>query len=190
LLGFAGVSFYDLLLFLIQAVFDGLTLGFLENFGVNISGIKFETTFARIYVYIAKVTIDVATIASVGSVLREYMQAKRELQKIADGKEYDINFFATLTPMKVKETLRWIRRKDILVSQKQNELLSILGESGSKEAKDIILQILQSTENMDIFSSCIDYFNVHQDRRFKFVCKKIREPEKRAILEKKRAVLT
>lgn len=185
LLGFAGASFYDLLLFLIQSVVDGLTFGLLENFGANLSGIKFESTFARTYVYLTKLTIDLAIIASVVSVVRESIHAKRELQKVVDGKEFDSNFFASLTPVKVRETLRCIRRKDIVVSQKQNELLSILGGSKSKEAKDIILQILQSTENMDVFSSCVDYFCLHQDRRFKFVCKRIRKPEKRKILEGK-----
>ncbi len=184
-IGFGDITFIELLKFLIQTVIDGISLGLLGSYAVAISNVELNSIFAKTYMYVTKLIIDLAFIASVFSVIGRSIKSKRMVRKVADSGLLDREYFSTPTPDKVKEIIQSTKSGQIKIGQQDSQLVFMLRKSSSKEARDIIMQIFQCTNNLDVFSSCAEYFQKNKDRRFMKVCRKITDQDKIEIIESK-----
>jgi len=187
-LGFGKIDFSELLLYLVHIVVDGITFGLLSSYSITFSSIQMNGFFANSYAYMVNLIVDLAFIVSVFSVIRESVVSKRELKRVIQFGSFDPNYFSVLTPIKVKEVIRNISIGKLDIKQKGDYLVQMLSQSNSKEARDIILQIMQSSCDDKVFLACIDYFQMNFDHRFLQVCKKIKGKEKRKILRSKSIV--
>lgn len=185
LLGFGNITFYGMLLFLIQAIVDGITFGILGSYSINLSNIQMQGIFAQTYAYAANLTIDLAFIASIFSVVGESYGVKREFKKMITSGTVDADFFSSLSPAKVKEIVRNINSGKIDVQHQDSQIVSLLSNSCSKEARDIMLQIMQITNNMEVYALSVDYFQRNKDYRFRRVCSKVKEPVRLGVLADK-----
>lgn len=185
ILGFGQITFYGMLLFLIQAIIDGITFGLLGSYSINLSNIQMQGVFAQTYAYASNLTIDLAFIASIFSVVGESYGVKREFKKMIASGTIDADFFSSLSPAKVKEIVRNINSGKIDVQHQDSQVVSLLSNSCSKEARDIMLQIMQITNNMEVYALCIDYFQRNNDYRFRRVCSKVRDPVRLGVLADK-----
>jgi hypothetical protein len=184
-LGFGRIEYNELLLFLIQSVIDSMTLGFLETYSLALSSIKMEGIFAKTYVYMTKLAIDLAFIGSANAVIKESIQIKREIKNTFDSKKINKEFFSSLTPTKIKAIMKYYSKGGDDIVQYETELVLMLEKSNSQDVKNLILQIFQSTQNKKTFIACINYFAINKDFRFQRVCKKIKTPlMKQLLLEK------
>ncbi|WP_303289870.1 hypothetical protein [Marinobacter sp. SS5-14b] len=184
-LGFGEITFYGMLLFLVQAVIDGITFGILGSYSVNLSNIKMHGVFAQTYAYAANLTIDLAFIASIFSVVGEYLGTNREFKRIISSEVSDSDFFTTLSPAKVRAIVKHINSGKIDVQSQSEKIVNLLFNSCSKDARDIMLQVMQMTNNMDVYSRCVDYFKRNKDYRFKRICARVKDPVRLGILFEK-----
>jgi len=176
-LGFGKASFYSLLIFLIQTIVDGISLGLVGSYSIDFSNLKMEGLFAKSYIYLVNLLINIAFIASLATVISETLQTRKELKNVLELESLNEEFFDNLTPFKVKEILKLVKNGTFHITKHESELLKMLEKSNSKEAKDIMLQIFQSTNDATVFKSCLLYFSDKRDYRFQRVCKRIKNPE-------------
>lgn len=181
-LGFGQIEINDLVLFLIQTVIDSLFLGVLGAYSINWSTINMQGLFAKTFIYVANVTIDLAFISSLVAVITESIKTKRELKNVFVSKKINKEYFSSLTPAKIKAIMKYCAKGDDII-QYESELVSMLKESRSKDVKDLMLQIFQSTKNINTLSACHDYFDNNKDHRFDKVCRKTKNPHIKQFLK-------
>lgn len=182
-IGFGNAKFTELMKFLAQTVVDGLSFGILGAFSISLSNVELHTLFARSYMYATKLIIDLAFLTSAVSIIGNSIKSKREVRKVFDTGRLDKEFFSMPTPDKIKQIVHSIKSGKIKIGQKDSELVFMLANSSSKEARDIMLQIFQCNNNTGVLKSCVEYFQKIKDPRFKRVCRKIKDPQKRELLE-------
>jgi len=166
-LGFGEPSFYNLLIFQIQAILDGISLGLLGSYSLDFSNLKMEGFFAKSYIYSVNLIVNIAFIASLVSVISETIQTKRELKNALIPESLNVEFFNKLTPIKVRAILKQVKNGTFQIGKHEKQLLKMLEKSNSKEAKDIMLQVFQSTKDSSVFKLCLAYFADKRDYRFR-----------------------
>lgn len=175
-LGFNGASFYQILIVLAETVVDSVSLGLLSAYSWTFSTLVVTGAFARSYVYFVNVLIDMVILASVVSVVAELRSARREVGRIARDNQFDPVYFACLSPVKVREILRSIRSGKIDLALQGDKIVAALCRSGSKESRDLMLQIFQSSHCAQTQGAVVRYFQQHPDYRFQRVCRRMGIP--------------
>jgi len=183
--GFGAVSFYSMLLLLVQTILDGATLGLVESYSIKLTNLSMHSIFAKTYVYVANLLVNLAFISSVVSVLGGILIARREVRNVVESKEDDLSALVELSPSKAREFIRNIKNGNISIERDGKKIIRVLSNSRTKQTRDTLLQLMQRTKDAQVFESCIDYFFHIRDYRFRRVCSKITDPMKRKIIEKR-----
>jgi hypothetical protein len=198
---FGGATYENMLFFFFREVIDDGTFGLLDAFnitsydlpssikisfdyqsGVSFSTFRWSDLFVSTYIYIATLTIALAFWASIVAELVDWIQVRREVSKLFETKIIEPEPLSSIEIKRNHEILRCIKAKKINVAEYEVKLIHILKESKSKEVRDLFLQIMDATENMVVFKTCLDYFKNSKDERFKRVCKRIKHTEKRKLV--------
>lgn len=187
---FNEFGYEKIFLQMLQAVVDGGSFGFLDSFGIDICEMKFEVcelkpgTLGSTFTYTVSLAVGLAFWTSIVAELVEWIEAERNVRALLKiGKLKP----EALTQEKIKRNqiiLRHINEGKISITKHEAKLVNLLRESSLKDVRSIFLFIMQSTENMIVFQSCLDYFKRVKDKRFELVCTRIRHRQKRKLIEK------
>lgn len=174
---------------IVQAIINGGTFGLLDAFGIELCRLQSGTCklepgiFASIYTYIVSLTVDLAFWSSVIAELVGWIEAKHKVSILLNTDTIEPEPLNAEDIKINQEILKRIRERKIDISQHENKLVYLLKESKTKEVRDLFLLIMQTTKNMLVFKNCLNYFKRVKDKRFRGVCKRIRNYEKQRLIE-------
>ncbi|MHB9145805.1 MAG: hypothetical protein ACYC5Y_10785 [Symbiobacteriia bacterium] len=180
-LWFGGTTYENVLGLFTQTVLDSVSVGLFQAFSWGFTSIAAQSAYARTFMYLANLFVSSAFLASLWAVIQENYRARQEERRILKTGAVDWEFFGLLSPRKARIVHNLVRSKQ--VNLPESHIVRLLEKSGTKESRDAVLHVLQSTKDEAAFIGCIDYFSKHRDRRFRMVCESIKDPAKRSILE-------
>jgi len=185
---FDNIPYREVLLYLFQVAINGAFFGFLDTFNLNLCTLQSGAckidpgVYASLYAYTVAVTVDITFPTAVKDELCGWRDAVIELidlVKANQPKEY------RLTPEEIKVNqmlLALISGGNLDINRNEIMLVETLKRSKVKEARSVYLDLMQSTTDMVVFQDCLTYFEKNNDSRLKRVLKKIKHPEKKALI--------
>jgi len=186
---FNDVSYREVLLYLCQVAINGAFFGFLDTFDINLCKLQSGAckidpgTYASMYAYTIAVIVDVTFLTAVKDELCSWRDTIIKVIDLLKANQPEGNK-ATAEEIKVNQmVLNLISAGNLDVPHNEKMLVETLKNSKAKKAKSVYLELMQSTSDMIIFQSCLTYFKENDDSRFKRVCKKIKHPRKKALIE-------
>lgn len=164
--GLNNLAFYDLLFLLIDKVADSFTLGFFSTYELVFSNITIQSFFGKTYIYITTLIVELAVIASFLETLIEKLKVRSAINRAFKIGRFDHHFKNTVSPRKLGEILKCINSGKLEVKLFEEDIVEMVMNSSSKEAKNLVLQLYQETNNPVVASSCEHFFSKNYDKRF------------------------
>lgn len=164
--GLNNLAFYDLLFLLIGKVADSFTLGFFSTYELVFSNITVQTFFGKTYIYITTLIVELAVVASFLETLIEKLKVRNAINRAFKIGRFDHHFKNTVSPRMLGEILKHINSGKLDVKLIEEDIVGMVMNSSSKQAKNLVLQLYQETNNQVVVSSCEDFFSKNYDKRF------------------------
>jgi len=181
-LGFGGVGLVAVLSHISQSVLNGLSFGFLSAFGFEYSTLTLKSILAISLVYLASSMICLSLFAALFARFKQRFEASKVVNELIYGEEINQENFVDLNSLKLKSINKRIRSGEIDLDIYGEDLVLLLINDQSKASRSVVLSIMEASDNMQLFTTCLDYFVTTKDRRLKSTCKRIESSEKQELM--------
>lgn len=176
------VAYLDVVGLSFQHILNIPTLGLFDCFDLKFTSISITPVWGKAILYCYTLSLQWVFYEWIIDEYKDRKVVRAELQKLKSGEALNVASFRHLDHNRISKLKKEVTRTDGVSDTTLKHVFDVLKIHTETEAKDLILQIMHKTEDMELFRDCVFYFDSNKYGLFKRSLKRIKNKNKVEIL--------